>query len=89
MLDYPHAGFILAAYIAAAIVVGGLIIRAVVDHRLQRKALDELAARGLGRRSPSSGHSRRADARSGKKDVTDEVSGVVAGPSGSKPGDGR
>jgi heme exporter protein D len=91
VLDYPHAGFVLAAYIAAAMVVGGLIVRAVVDDRLQRRALDDLAARGLDRRPvPSSGHSRQAGARSDKLGATDEVrSGVVAGPTRSKPGDGR
>jgi heme exporter protein D len=50
----PHAFFILAAYGAAAIIVLGLILRAVTDHRAQVKALAELEARGARRRSAAS-----------------------------------
>jgi heme exporter protein D len=46
-----HAGFILAAYAATALVVAALILRAVIDHRAQRRALSELESRGIGRRS--------------------------------------
>jgi heme exporter protein D len=35
----PHAGFILAAYGFTALVVAGLIARAILDHRAQRRAL--------------------------------------------------
>lgn len=47
----PHAGFILAAYGATALVVGGLILRAVLDHRAQLRNLADLEARGTRRRS--------------------------------------
>jgi heme exporter protein D len=47
----PHAFFIAAAYAATAVVVGGLILNAVLDHRAQVRALAELEARGVTRRS--------------------------------------
>ncbi|HEX8167598.1 MAG TPA: heme exporter protein CcmD, partial [Beijerinckiaceae bacterium] len=47
----PHAFFILAAYGAAAVIVAALILRAVVDHRAQTRALADLEARGARRRS--------------------------------------
>jgi heme exporter protein D len=46
-----HAGFILAAYAATALVIGGLILRAVLDHRAQLKSLSDLESRGTRRRS--------------------------------------
>lgn len=45
----PHAVFILGSYALAALVVGGLVLRAVLDHRAQRRALDALESRGRGR----------------------------------------
>jgi heme exporter protein D len=47
----PHAGFILAAYGATALIVGGLVLRAVLDWRTQVDALAELESRGARRRS--------------------------------------
>ncbi len=47
----PHGGFIVASYAAAVLIVGGLIVRAVVDHRLQKAALERLEAQGARRRS--------------------------------------
>ncbi len=47
----PHAGFILASYGAVAAVVGGLIGWLVYDGRRQTKALADLEARGVRRRS--------------------------------------
>ena len=47
----PHAFFIIAAYLASAVILGGLIIRAVLDHRAQLRALAELEGRGMRRRS--------------------------------------
>jgi heme exporter protein D len=47
----PHAFFIAAAYAVTALVVGALITRAVLDHRAQLRALAELEARGVSRRS--------------------------------------
>ena len=46
----PHAAFIVAAYAVTALVIGGLIVRAVLDHRAQTRALGELESRGAGRR---------------------------------------
>ena len=49
----PRAFFIAAAYAVTAVIVGGLILRAVLDHRAQLRALAELEGRGLRRRSES------------------------------------
>jgi heme exporter protein D len=38
----PHAVFILGAYAFTALVVGGLILAALLDHRAQRRALARL-----------------------------------------------
>lgn len=46
-----HAFFIAFSYILTALVIGGLILRAVIDHRAQTRALAELEARGISRRS--------------------------------------
>ena len=46
----PHAGFIVAAYAAAAVVIGALVVWVVLDHRAQSRALAELEAKGMGRR---------------------------------------
>ena len=47
----PHAAFIGAAYAATALSRGGLILRAVLDHRAQTRALAEPEGRGAVRRS--------------------------------------
>ena len=47
----PHAPFILAAYAVTALVLAGLVLRAILDHRAQASALAELESRGAGRRS--------------------------------------
>jgi heme exporter protein D len=47
----PHAGFILAAYAVAILVVLVLIAWVVIDFRVQRRALAELHSRGIRRRS--------------------------------------
>ncbi|HET7681426.1 MAG TPA: heme exporter protein CcmD [Xanthobacteraceae bacterium] len=47
----PHAAFIVAAYAAAAIVIGALIAWVLLDHRAQRRKLADLEARGVTRRS--------------------------------------
>ena len=46
-----HAGFIVASYSVTALVIAGLVLRAVIDHRIQVRALADLEARGIGRRS--------------------------------------
>jgi heme exporter protein D len=46
----PHAGFIVAAYAAVAVILGGLILTTWRDHRAQRQELDALERRGAGRR---------------------------------------
>jgi heme exporter protein D len=45
----PHAGFIVAAYAAAASVIGALVAWVTLDHRAQAHALAELEAKGMGR----------------------------------------
>ena len=47
----PHAIFIIAAYGAAAVVVASLIAWGVLDFRAQKRALGDLEARGVTRRS--------------------------------------
>ena len=49
----PHAFFIVASYVATALILLGLILRAVLDHRAQLRALGELERRGIRRRSES------------------------------------
>ena len=46
-----HAFFIAFSYAFTALVMAGLILRAVIDHRVQTRALAELEARGVSRRS--------------------------------------
>ena len=47
----PHAGFIVAAYAVACLVVAGLIVWIVSDHRAQTRHLAELEQSGASRRS--------------------------------------
>ncbi|WP_082610045.1 heme exporter protein CcmD [Bosea sp. Root381] len=47
----PHGGFILASYAAVIVVLGGLALAILLDHRAQRRALEALEQRGAGRRS--------------------------------------
>ena len=46
-----HAGFILAAYAAGAVVVAVLVGWIILDYRSQRRVLAELEAEGVTRRS--------------------------------------
>ena len=46
-----HAGFIVAAYLLAAIVLVGMIAWIVIDGRAQRRRIADLEARGVRRRS--------------------------------------
>jgi heme exporter protein D len=47
----PHASFIIAAYVMAALVVIGLIAWVLADYDTQRRRLAALDARGVTRRS--------------------------------------
>ncbi len=47
----PHAAFIVTAYAAAIAIVAGLIVWVIVDRRHLARALDELDAQGVARRS--------------------------------------
>ena len=47
----PHADFILAAYAAAAVVVGALVAWIFADYRALTRAIAALEARGTKRRS--------------------------------------
>jgi heme exporter protein D len=53
----PHAAFIVGAYAAALLVVGALIGWVLIDHRAQRRMLEDLEARGVTRRSDRAGRS--------------------------------
>jgi heme exporter protein D len=46
-----HAGFIVASYAAAAIVVAALVAWVALDFRAQRRSLADLESRGATRRS--------------------------------------
>ncbi len=48
-----HAGFILASYGLAVLVVASLVAWVIVDGRTQRRRLADLEARGVHRRSQS------------------------------------
>ena len=50
----PHAGFIVAAYAVAVLVVAALIGWVALDHRAQRRRLARLEAHGVTRRSDRS-----------------------------------
>jgi len=47
----PHAGFIVTAYAAAIGIVAGLIFWVILDRRHLTRAVDELEAQGITRRS--------------------------------------
>ncbi len=53
MVHDAHTGFIAFAYAVTAMVIFGLVVRAVLDHRAQARALAELEGRGLARRPGS------------------------------------
>lgn len=59
----PHAGFILAAYLVTAAIVGALVVWAIVDHRAQRRALASLDAQGIRRRSDETSSAARGTSR--------------------------
>jgi heme exporter protein D len=46
-----HAGFIVVAYGAAALIVAVLIAWVTLDHRAQRRTLAEMESRGVTRRA--------------------------------------
>ncbi len=46
-----HIGYIAAAYLAAALVIGGLTVWIMMDNRAQRRKLRQLEAEGVRRRS--------------------------------------
>ena len=46
-----HANFILAAYAAAILIIGGLIAWVLLDYRAQLRKLADMSARGVTRRS--------------------------------------
>ncbi|MFZ0607006.1 MAG: heme exporter protein CcmD [Xanthobacteraceae bacterium] len=48
-----HIDFIAAAYAAAAIVIGALILWVAVDYRTERRKIAELERQGFTRRSAS------------------------------------
>ena len=48
MLD-AHAPFIIASYAVTLLVIGGLIVKILADHRAQKRALSDLESRGVGR----------------------------------------
>jgi len=51
MMDDPHFGFIVAAYLAAFIVFCGLLLWIILDYKTQKQLLAALEASGARRRS--------------------------------------
>ncbi len=47
----PHAGFIVAAYAAAVILIATLLAWIIVDHRILLRILADLEEQGTARRS--------------------------------------
>ena len=47
----PHAGFIIAAYAIAGVVIAAMIAWVIFDHRGQRRLLADLESRRMTRRS--------------------------------------
>ena len=47
----PYAAFIVGAYGAAALIVTAMVAWVAIDHRRQARALADLEARGVTRRS--------------------------------------
>jgi heme exporter protein D len=47
----PHWAFIVTSYLLAIVVVAGLIVWVIADHRIQTGTLTDLEARGQRRRS--------------------------------------
>jgi heme exporter protein D len=68
----PHAAFIVSAYAVAALIVVIMIAWVALDHRRQARALAELEARGVTRRSelrarePHAGERREGEPREGE-----------------------
>jgi heme exporter protein D len=54
----PHAGFIISAYLIVTAVVAVLIVWVMADHAAQQRALAELDAAGITRRSAEPRQSR-------------------------------
>ena len=46
-----YAAFIIPSYLISALVIVGLIVWSVVDHRLRLRELEELERRGIRRRA--------------------------------------
>lgn len=55
MMGIEHGGYIIAAYAATVIAVGGLLVGIVADYRHQVARLKALEERGLSRRSAEGG----------------------------------
>ena len=51
----PYASFIMTAYAVTVLVVAGLIAWVLLDHRAQRRILNDLEMRGVTRRSDRTG----------------------------------
>jgi heme exporter protein CcmD len=49
-----HMGFIVAAYVAAAVIVAALVAWVMLDYRAQQRTLADLDKRGVSRRSARS-----------------------------------
>jgi heme exporter protein D len=59
----PHAGFIMTAYAAAIVIVVGLVVWVMLERRHLTRAVDDLEAKGITRRSERA----RGDATSEEK----------------------
>ncbi len=55
----PHAAFILSAYGAAVVIVAALVLWIVIDRIRLRRAIEDLEAQGVTRRSDTASEARR------------------------------
>lgn len=69
----PHAGFIIASYAVFFVVVAGMILWILLDGHAQRRALAEMEARGVRRRSDPAAPERT------KGTTTTDAAGVGTG----------
>ena len=63
MTAIPHLGFIVAAYAATVLVVGGATAAVLIDRWALRRALDRLEARGAGHGTGTRGAGRGTEPR--------------------------
>ncbi len=70
MTPTVHLDFVSAAYVAAVIIIGGLILWIALDYRAQRRILIELDRQGVVRRSAAANANRTSPDDTNAGDAT-------------------